>query len=86
MTMFKWLLITIIMVMVTKVIREGDMGASMVTIIITITIFIFSIVIIMIDHHHLAVKIMGKAAREATGVDGKLVEATTVTASFELTW
>ena len=29
---------------------------------------------------------MGRARREATGADGKLVEATTVTASLELTW
>ena len=29
---------------------------------------------------------IGRAPREATGADGKLVEATTVTASLELTW
>ena len=29
---------------------------------------------------------IGRAPREATGAEGKLVEATTVTASLELTW
>ena len=44
------------------------------------------IIVIIMDLCHLATRTMGKAPMEATGADGKFVEATTVTASFEFTW
>ena len=59
---------------------------SVINIIFIIFVVIFAIVFTNHLHLDLAVMIIGRAGREATGAAGKLVEATTVTASFELTW
>lgn len=57
--------------------------------VVVITIIINFVTILavvkMMIFIHLAVTMIGRAPREATGADGKLVEATTVTASLELT-